>query len=848
MRVPSIAPLFSYLKKINYLKVSKELLFFIKFFLLVDVYLIFALLRAIVSVKPIRFITKPLRSPGKKIRDKIFSLFNTVEEGEIASLDLIKLAIRHLTAKKARTIITIGGMSIGFGSVIFLLSLGYGTQRLVISQVARLDEMKQTTVTVGQATSLPLNEETLKTFSEIEDVTATLPLVSVVSKVNYNNSISDMVAYGVSRAYLEESAIKPIRGHLFEDGEEVSFVDSSEQWGEVAGASIQLRTDAKMYKEVSQIRYGLYPLVWKAVYAEPSPNAEILGYTARVVGEQEASEVWGQHYDADSSVPVGVDIYGNEYSAWIKDTVPLWEAKNCNKEELGCIDGTHMILKDGTQQRLRMGFMKESDMSIDRYKIIPETKTTLQEGEVIDRVQFSIDAGTWSQIYSDVSAESKEFTLFTAQQKKTQLYSGELVFGESYPDEEGWGSVGVNQNGRSIGLWIRTKVPLWRKVDCTDCDNMYLIEADAQGNQVEALSVIRANTTAIEGMLEPPVFGQVLGDATSSGTLSTNALNDSANASSSAETEDYSNISLADGSVLLAQTLDDGTIDWVSISSGSAESNVEKRDIIPFPSTSKREAVVNQAMLRVLGVQEQDAIGETFEATLMLDQEFFDREEEYQAESEQVTFTIIGLIPGEKNPTYYVPFNDIKGLGVENYSQVKVVVANQDDLSSVRQSIESLGYKTTSVVDTVGKINSLFDTVRLLLTLLGLVALSVAALGMFNTLTVSLLEKTREVGLMKAIGMKSNEVKRLFFAESIVMGLCGGFFGIGLSYIAGYALSFVLSTLSFTKGLGYINLVYTPFYLIVGIMLVSFLVGVLTGLYPSHRATKISALNALRYE
>ncbi|MDQ5950962.1 MAG: hypothetical protein QG639_239, partial [Patescibacteria group bacterium] len=228
-------------------------------------------------------------------------------------------------------------------------------------------------------------------------------------------------------------------------------------------------------------------------------------------------------------------------------------------------------------------------------------------------------------------------------------------------------------------------------------------------------------------------------------------------------------------------------------------------------------------------------------------EEFFDTEL-YQAESESTEFTIIGVIPGDKNPAFYIPFNDIKGLGVTNYSQLKVLAKNPNALPDIRQSIESMGYKTASVVDTVGKINSLFDTIRVVLTLLGLVALGVAALGMFNTLTVSLLEKTREVGLMKAIGMKSNEVQRLFLAESIIMGLSGGIFGLLFSATAGYILSILLSTLSLSKGLGFINVVDTPLLLALSIVGVSFLVGVLTGLYPSHRATKISALNALRYE
>lgn len=820
------------------------MLFLIKFFVLVDLFLLFDMLRMIANIWGIRHVARSLRSPVKKVRDRLLKIFNSAEEGEITSLDLIHLAVRHLKAKKTRTIITIGGMSIGFGSILFLLSLGYGVQKLVVSRVARLDEMKQITVSVGQATSLKLNDETMEHFKEIEKVEAVMPLVSVVSKVNYNNSVSDMVVYGVTRSYLEQSAIKPIKGKLYEDGEEVSFTLPKSITGQVAGAAVEFSTNAKMHKEISQLKYGIYPLVWKTVYAEPSDDSQVLGFTARVVGEQDAVEVWGQPYGAPHDVPKGRDLFNNEYHAWIKDEVPLWSAEDCKEVSVDCVDGKYKVVRDGGKQRFQTGYMMESDLSLERYKIIPETDPTLAEGEVVQRVQFSVPTGSWIQVYSDVFSAEKQDTLFTSKSDSENLYSGELLFGESYSDKEGWGNVGKNENGRPVGLWVRAKVPLWRKVDCSDCENMYLSERDTHDRQIESLAVVRADRVVLENMVSPPqIGGQVLGDATESASLTAEFTS----SSSASLDEDITEIDLGDGTFISAQLSDTGELDWVSIASGSADTSSDTRAIIPFTAGSKNEAVVNQAMLNVLGIEESNAINEEFEATFMLDQEFFD-EPDYQAQSEPVKLKIIGLIPGDKNPIFYLPFSDIKGMGVENYSQVTVTVTGQNDLNSVRQNIESLGFKTTSVVDTVGKINTLFDTIRFILTILGLVALSVAALGMFNTLTVSLLEKTREVGLMKAIGMKSSEVKRLFFAESIVMGLSGGIFGIIISFIAGHVLSIFLSTFSLTKGLGYINLVHTPFYLLIGIMTVSFIVGVLTGLYPSHRATKISALNALRYE
>jgi len=127
-------------------------------------------------------------------------------------------------------------------------------------------------------------------------------------------------------------------------------------------------------------------------------------------------------------------------------------------------------------------------------------------------------------------------------------------------------------------------------------------------------------------------------------------------------------------------------------------------------------------------------------------------------------------------------------------------------------------------------------------------ALSVASLGMFNTFTVSLLERTREIGLMKAIGMRSSEVKKLFLTESLFMALSGGVVGLALGFILGQILNLIVSYLSISKGLGALSVTYIPAIVVWAIMGLSFLVGVFTGFYPAQRATKISPLNALRYE
>lgn len=844
--------LFIGLAKFNYLQLIGELAFFARFFLLVIFYLFFAVLRFFARMPILRFLAKPFLPFGRFIYYKIITPLNQSQDGEISSLDLVYLAVRHLQVKKTRTLITVGGMSIGFGLVVFLLSLGYGVQKLVISRVARLDEMRQINVSIGQSSSLVVNDTALDDFKKINNVELVIPMVSVVSKVNYNNSVSDVVAYGVNRQFLEQSAIKPVKGEIFEDYELTEEVEQSSEFGEnkitgqVAGASNQRLIGAKLGKELSQVKYSIHPLVWKPVYTEPSTQSKILGYTKRGVGEIEATEVWGQSYEAKENLIEGLDLFGNSFNPWIFDTLPLWKKEVCGELIIDCVDGQYQPIKNGGQQTLVRAYITESDTSINRYKFVAASIPTFIDGDVVESVDFNFKKGAYTQLYEDVF-EDKKISGMSSSWINDLLINGELVYGEAYSGN--WGNIGVNDNGRSVGYWIRARVPLWREVDCFKCQDLFLSEVDNNGLQKETIAYFKADQVLIEGLVEPPIFGQVLGESTASADLSDGAalLLQDENEDEDDSSSPSGQIALTDGSILIATQLDDGNLSWTSMGDGSASASLNKRDSIPLPDSAQKLALVNRAMLKVLGIDENAAIGQQFSTTFMLDQEFFSRAD-YQAESLPADFTIVGVIPDDKTPAYYLHFNDLKSLGIENYSQAKIVVKSQDDVKQVRQDIEASGFRTSSVVDTVGKINELFNTVRFVLSILGMVALSVAALGMFNTLTVSLLEKTREVGLMKAIGMKSNEVKRLFLAESVVMGLSGGICGLLLSYLAGQLMSFILSTISVTKGLGYIQLVYIPFYLGAGVVALSFIIAVATGMYPSYRATKISALNALRYE
>jgi ABC-type antimicrobial peptide transport system permease subunit len=275
------------------------------------------------------------------------------------------------------------------------------------------------------------------------------------------------------------------------------------------------------------------------------------------------------------------------------------------------------------------------------------------------------------------------------------------------------------------------------------------------------------------------------------------------------------------------------------------ENNLVKK--VRLPESSQQQTVVNTAFLDLFGLDYETAIGNEFDVSLIATQELTEGEE-IDLESYPTTYKITSVVSNFSIPVIYVPLKDVQALGVVAYSQARVITTSQNEVSDVRQKIDVMGYRTESILDTITQIEATFRNIRMVLTGVGMVALAVASFGMFNTLTVSLLERIREVGLLKVMGMKSVEIKDLFLTESILLGLGGGVLGIGIGLASGTVVSTIISSIAISRGYESIQVATIPFASLMAILLVATVTGMLTGLYPSRRATNISALNALRYE
>jgi putative ABC transport system permease protein len=130
----------------------------------------------------------------------------------------------------------------------------------------------------------------------------------------------------------------------------------------------------------------------------------------------------------------------------------------------------------------------------------------------------------------------------------------------------------------------------------------------------------------------------------------------------------------------------------------------------------------------------------------------------------------------------------------------------------------------------------------------GIVALIVSAIGMFNTMTIALLERTQEIGIMKALGATSADIWSMFLSESVIIGFLGGAGGIGIGMAGGEVFNYGINFLAGAMGGKGIDLFFTPLWFILLIITFSTFVGLITGFYPAKRAANINCLAALRYK
>ncbi|MEI6887011.1 MAG: FtsX-like permease family protein [bacterium] len=641
-------------------KIFKSPVVFVLNLFVLLIIIIFLLLLIIIE-KILAPITRILNLKDSTFKKNFTSFFDkkilgSFQRGDnIPKMEIVDIALKNIFSKKVRTSVTIGGMAIGIGTIVFLVSTGYGIQNLIISQFAVSNELRQFEVFPRRGGKFMLDDTFITKVSEQKGLDKVMPVISVATKVQGSQAISDVPAYAVQKTYLDNSNLKLVRGEFYTN-DELNITET------VKGASTSVVDESANSNQLWEVDFALMPNTWIPVYESPDTNSKVLGYTNRYEDLLRGKKALGAPYDLKNSSST---VKSND---WISSNLLIWKAPIC-KVQKNCKATYVPILGTDKKQVTAPGYI------------------TMQS-----------------------------------------------VVGE---------------------------LPRTTK------------------------SVLGATT------VETPV-------------------------------------------------------DLINIEDPNALSNVDTKKVT-LPTGIIKEVVVSRALLRLVNITEADAVGKEIKVSFILSKEQI-KDASNKIETEYSGFVIKGVTSDDTEAIIYVPLVNMKKLGVTYYTNLKVNASNPDTLSAVRETVESYGYVTTSVVDIVKQINSTFSTVRYILLAVGMLALLIASLGMFNTLTISLLERTREIGLLKAIGMNKDDVRDLFLVESLSMGLLGGLLGVALGFALGKLVSIGLGVFGIVKASSMLDLTYIPTELVLFIAVLSLIVGVLTGMYPARRAQKISALHALRYE
>jgi putative ABC transport system permease protein len=188
------------------------------------------------------------------------------------------------------------------------------------------------------------------------------------------------------------------------------------------------------------------------------------------------------------------------------------------------------------------------------------------------------------------------------------------------------------------------------------------------------------------------------------------------------------------------------------------------------------------------------------------------------------------------------------GSAKPTYMALTVRVKSPKDVLKVEEAVKKMGFGTFSLLDATRSLRLVFTVFDLFLGLFGSLALTVASLGIINTLVMAILERRREIGVLKALGATDRDVRSLFFAEAGAMGLLGGIAGVTLGWLIGAALTWGTSIYLRRQDLPGVKISYVPWWLATGAIAFAVVVSLLAGLYPASRAARLNPVEALRYE
>ena len=190
-----------------------------------------------------------------------------------------------------------------------------------------------------------------------------------------------------------------------------------------------------------------------------------------------------------------------------------------------------------------------------------------------------------------------------------------------------------------------------------------------------------------------------------------------------------------------------------------------------FNETDANGIVISSAGAELFNLDPEKILNKEISLTLLTSEKNEEGFEEVKAIKRDNKYVVKGVIDDESSSFVFIPAHSISDLNIDRFSAIKVKVREERFMEDIRSQIIDMGFLASALSDTIDQAKKIFKIIQIILALFGLVALIVSAIGMFNTMTVTLLERINEIGIMRSIGASKGDIKKIFLIESVLMGL-----------------------------------------------------------------------------
>ncbi len=184
----------------------------------------------------------------------------------------------------------------------------------------------------------------------------------------------------------------------------------------------------------------------------------------------------------------------------------------------------------------------------------------------------------------------------------------------------------------------------------------------------------------------------------------------------------------------------------------------------------------------------------------------------------------------------------------KGYSMVNIKLSSTKYIEPVKAQMEDRGFRTFALIDHLEEIKTGFIFMNMFLFAVGMIAITVAALGIINTMVMSIMERYKEIGIMKAVGASDGDVKKIFFFESGAIGFLGGILGLILGWLVSLVINQIINYYMTKQGVPYMDYFSFRWWLVSGAIVFSVLISLAAGVYPTLRAARVDPVVALRHD